>query len=57
MGGAAADITLKARVLDKALVVFGVVFVIAVRDKIAQMPGVLVALAVWVVFGMLCTHR
>jgi len=53
---AAADITFKSRLIDKGTVVFGVVLVVAVRDKIAQMLGVLVALAVWVVFGMLCAH-
>ena len=49
---APADIALKPRFFNKGLIVFFVIFMITVRHKITQMPGVFVALAIRIVFGI-----
>lgn len=52
MRGTPTDIALEPRVLDKVLIIFGVVLVITIRDKITQMLGMIVALAIGVVLWM-----
>jgi hypothetical protein len=51
-----AETTLESRFFYQVFVVLLIVYMIAIRHKIAQMLGVFVTLADCVVFGMLISH-
>ena len=57
MGGPAAEMTLKPRFVDEVFIVLRVVDVVAVRNEIAQVPGVFVALALLIVVWVFCAHN